>query len=71
MQVPFFAELDLLIDNNSQNRITEYQFCKKFSCPPYKDMQSTPADLIDDFMIIDNEFTDCEFKEHNKGTENA
>ena len=66
MQIAFFADPNLLIDIGSQNRIKEYQFCKRFSCPPYKDMQSTPANLIDEFMIIDQEFHNCEEKQQKK-----
>jgi hypothetical protein len=71
MQVPFFTCHDRLVDMECQNRITEYQFCKKFSCPPYKDMQTTPARLVDDFMIIDQEFNQCQEKQNNKGNEDA
>ena len=58
-QASFFADYSLLVDVKSQNRIKEYQFCKKFSCPPYPSLQSTPANIIDDFMIIDEEYTHC------------
>lgn len=55
----FFANHDLLINTESQNRIKEYQFCKKFKCPPYPSLQNTPANIIDDFMIIDEEYNLC------------
>ena len=55
----FFTDLSLLVDNNMQNRIKEYQFCKTFSCPPYQSLQDTPANIIDDFFIIDEEYNHC------------
>ena len=58
-QACFFTDFNLIVDTECQNRIKEYQFCKKFSCPPHPSLQSTPANIIDDFMIIDEEYTHC------------
>ena len=55
----FFADHSLLIDSSMQNRIKEYQFCKTFSCAPYPTLQETPAQLIDDFFIIESEYNHC------------
>ena len=55
----FFADHNLLIDPAMQNRIKEYQFCKTFSCTPYPTLQETPAKLIDDFFIIEEEYNRC------------
>ena len=55
----FFTNFDLIVDVKCQNRIKEYQFCKKFNCPPHPSLQSTPANIIDDFMIIDEEYNLC------------
>ena len=55
----FFADHELLTDSNMQNRIKEFQFCKTFSCPPYPNLQETPADIIDDFFIIEEEYNHC------------
>tara|TARA_Y100000310_G_scaffold334462_1_gene414319 strand:+ start:2146 stop:2376 length:231 start_codon:yes stop_codon:yes gene_type:complete len=51
----FFVDHEHLIDSNIQNRIKEFQFCKTFSCPPYPSFQETPAEIIDDFFIIEEE----------------
>ena len=66
----FFADHELLIDSNMQNRIKEFQFCKTFSCPPYPNLQETPADIIDDFFIIEEELNNC-VKIKQKGDLNA
>ena len=55
----FFVDHELLLDSNMQNRIKEFQFCKTFSCPPYPSLQETPADIIDDFFIIEEEYNYC------------
>ena len=55
----FFADHELLVSADMQNRIKEYQFCKAFSCPPYPSLQETPAEIIDDFFIIEEEYNHC------------
>ena len=55
----YFCDHALLANNNMQSRIKEYQFCKTFSCPPYPSLQETPADIIDDFFIIEEEYNHC------------
>jgi len=55
----FFADHNLLIDEDCQSRITEYSFCKKFSCPPYPSLKETPPIIIDDFLIIEEENDFC------------
>ena len=62
----FFADHELLIDSNMQNRIKEYQFCKAFSCPPYPSLQETPAEIIDDFFIIEEEYNYCVAKQQQE-----
>ena len=51
----FFADHSLLIDEDCQLRIKEYNYCKTFSCPPYPSLQQTPPDVVDDFLIIEQE----------------
>ena len=46
----FFVDYDLLV---------EYNYCKTFSCSPYPSMMETPANVIDDFMIIEQEVNQC------------
>ena len=55
----FFADYLLLLDSKIQDRIKEYNYCKTFSCPPYPSMMETPANVIDDFMIIEQEVNLC------------
>ena len=55
----YFSDHDLLVDHKMQNRIKEYQFCKQFSCPPYPSLQETPAKIIEQFTVIEEEFNFC------------
>jgi|TARA_Y100000401_G_C8316897_1_gene223015 hypothetical protein len=67
----FFVDTDLIVDNKAQNLIKKYTFCKKFNTPPYPSLQDTPAKLVDDFMLIDEEITaikESKNKEVNNGT---
>tara|TARA_Y100001973_G_C5184042_1_gene326707 strand:- start:1615 stop:2028 length:414 start_codon:yes stop_codon:yes gene_type:complete len=64
----FFADHSQLVDTNIQNRIKEYQYCKQFNCPPYPSLYETPANIIDDFFIIEeeiNQYTNKKQKEQN------
>ena len=54
-----FVDHALLLDNTMQNRIREYQFCKQFSCPPYPSLRETPAIIIEQFSVIEEEFNAC------------
>ena len=63
-QALFFADMNLLISPKIQNRIKEYLFCKNFNTPMFPSMQETPAEIIDDFIIIDEEYSAC--IKHNK-----
>ena len=62
----FFADHELLLDSNMQNRIKEFQFCKTFSCPPYPSLQETPANIIDDFFTIEEEYNYCVAKQQEE-----
>ena len=62
----FFADHSKLVDVKMQNRIKEFQFCKTFSCPPYPSLQETPAEMIDDFFIIEEELNNCMKKEQKE-----
>ena len=63
-QISFFADINRFITEKIQNRIKEYLFCKNFNTPMYSSMQETPAEIIDDFTIIDQEYIAC--IKHNK-----
>ena len=60
-----FVDLDLLVDNSMQNRIKEYNFCKQFSCPPCPSLQETPAIIIEQFSVIEEEYNLC-IKKHQE-----
>ena len=62
----FFTDHALLVDNTIQNRIREYQFCKQFSCPPYPSLQETPAKIIEQFSVIEEEFNFCVAKKQQE-----
>ena len=62
-QALMFVNMDKLIDENSQMRIREYQFCKDFNCPPYPSLKETPANVVDEFMIIQEEITNSKNKD--------
>lgn len=51
----YFANTYELIDVKYQQRIKEYNFCKTFSIPPYASLNTTPANVIDEFLQIDKE----------------
>ena len=63
----FFADHNLLLNGEMQNRIKEFQFCKTFSCPPFPSLTETPAYIIDDFFIIEEEFNHCMNKKKEDG----
>ena len=50
----YFANTSDLLDRKIQQRIKEYNYCKAFSCPPYPSLNDTPAEMVDDFMEIEN-----------------
>ena len=58
----FFADHTRLVNQDMQNRIKEYQFCKTFNCPPYPSLADTPAILVDDFFIIEEEFKNAQVR---------
>tara|TARA_R110002020_G_scaffold475433_1_gene710000 strand:- start:147 stop:500 length:354 start_codon:yes stop_codon:yes gene_type:complete len=55
-QIPFFADIGLFLDRKCQNRIKEYNFCKNFNCPPAPSLREIKATIVDDFVIIDQEY---------------
>ena len=62
----FFADHGLLLDEDCQSRITEYNFCKQFNCPPYPSLKETPVNIIDDFLIIEQEYNLCVAKKQRE-----
>ena len=51
----YFCNTHELLDQNVQQRIKEYSYCKTFSTPPFPSLQETPAKVIDEFMLIEKE----------------
>ena len=45
----------MLLSKDAQQLIKKYQFCKSFNCPPYPSLQDTPANIMESFMIIEQE----------------
>lgn len=62
-----FVNMDKLVDEDCQLRIKEYQFCKDFNCPPYPSLDQTPADVVDEFMIIDREIKQFKTRKQTNG----
>ena len=50
----FFCNTYELVDQNIQQRIKEYNFCKAFSVPPFPSLNDTPARVVDDFLEIEH-----------------
>ena len=64
MQGAFFYDLMLFVDQDYQDRIKEFSFCKSFNCSPYSSLQETPENLIEDFLTIEAEFNSI--KDHKQ-----
>jgi len=54
-QLFFFADPVKMFDQECQNLIKKYIFCDAFKCPPYPILQETPAELVDNFLLIKKE----------------
>jgi len=50
----FFCNTSELLDAKIQQRIKEYNYSKAFNCPPYPSIVDTPAQVVDDFLQIEN-----------------
>ena len=64
-QALMFVNMDKLIDEDSQMRIREFQFCKDINCPPYPSLKETPANVVDDFTVIQEEMMQFSTKGKN------
>ena len=62
-QAPFFTDYFLLLNKDIQGIIKNYRFSKSFSCPPYRSIEETPDEIIDNFLIIDLEHNLFEIQE--------
>ena len=61
----YFANTYELLEPEYQNIIKKYNYTKLSNTPPYPSLQQTPARLIDDLMIIDNEMKKIKLKDKN------
>ena len=62
-QLFFFADPEQLYAADCHNLIKKYIFCDTFKCPPYPNLQETPAQLVDDFLLIKREINRANKKE--------
>ena len=51
----FFVDNEKLLDKEIQKTIHKYIYSKVSKTPPYATVQETPAEFIEDFIIIDEE----------------
>ena len=63
----FFADTRSLYDDECQNLIKKYIFCDSFNCPPYPSLEETPAELVDNFLLIKKEIRKASKEEDNNG----
>ena len=62
-QLFFFADPLHLYDEDCQNLIKKYIYCDSFKCPPYPSLQETPAELVDNFLLIKREINKASKKD--------
>tara|TARA_B100002052_G_C15549314_1_gene448321 strand:- start:73 stop:456 length:384 start_codon:yes stop_codon:yes gene_type:complete len=62
-QLFFFADPIHIYDEDCQNLIKKYVFCDTFNCPPYPSLQETPAELVDQFLLIKQQINNVSVKE--------
>ena len=63
----FFCNTYELLNADYQRKIKKYNFCKTFNTPPHPSLESTSAETIDDFMLIENEVNYLKSQEAKKG----
>ena len=56
---PLFCDQRLLLDNESQELIRKYNFCKTFNTPPASTINNTPIRIVEAFEIIETEINNC------------
>jgi len=55
LMASYFVDIERLVNQEIQDTILKYIYCKQSNTPPYKDLNSTPAYFIEDFLMIDEE----------------
>ncbi len=58
-QLFFISEAGELYSEKCQTLIKKYIFCETFNCPPFPSLAETPAEMIDDFMLIKREISEA------------
>ena len=58
----YFCNTHELLNKDYQQIIKKYNFSKTFNTPPYPTINETPARIIEDFMIIEQEFNKMKAK---------
>ncbi|QDP59717.1 MAG: hypothetical protein Unbinned2990contig1001_37 [Prokaryotic dsDNA virus sp.] len=69
-QALHFVDLCYLINEEIQDFIKKYQFCKMFNALPYKSYEDTPKEIVDLFIMINKEIEAnqaSKIKKNNKG----
>ena len=61
----FFCNTNELLNEEYQLIIKKYNYCKTFKTPPFSSLQQTPARMVDDFIIIENEINQLKQKDKN------
>ena len=59
----FFANPEQLYNQECQNLIKKYIYCDTFNCPPYPSLEETPAEFVDNFLLIKKEINKARLKE--------
>ena len=59
----FFCDSAILYDVDCQALIKKYIFCDSFNSPPYPSLQETPAELVDQFLLIKQQINNVSVKE--------
>ena len=68
--LPHFVNADRLLSQDCQNLITKYNYCKSSKTPPYLSLESTPANFIDDFLVVEQELKQIQ-KEQAKANQDG
>ena len=61
-----FCDDDLMVDSRCQTLIRKYNYCKLTHTPPYKTLQETPAQFVDEMLEIDNQYNLIQKSEQKK-----
>ena len=67
----FFVDQKLIVTREMQNRIKEYKYCKSFNCSYSQSLDITPAKIVDDFIIISEEFENAQIKDREDKKQDA